>query len=98
MENLNSNNNIKNNFTMENQTPQKHQNNSLEKLSNLPGKEMLLVILQRANIARQNNFLMLTPEEWLWIASEIITDYPNLTLKQLEEIISDGIKGKLNKV
>lgn len=51
----------------------------------------------KANISRGNNFLLLTPTEWLWIADEIIKDYPTLTVEKLEIIIANGVKGKYNK-
>ena len=52
----------------------------------------------RANISRQNNFLLLTPEEWEWIAEKILTDsnFSELSLQEFEEIIYRGIKGEFN--
>ena|SRR3990172_3079884 len=80
---------------MENQTPQKQTLNSQEKLSNLTLEQsaLLLPILTWANIARQNNFLLLTVEEWQWIRDEIVKDFPNLTIGELDLIISNGVKG-----
>ena len=51
----------------------------------------------QANIARQNNFLLLTVEEWQWIRDEVIKDFPNLTIGELESIISNGVKGKYDE-
>jgi len=51
----------------------------------------------RANIARQNNFLLLTNEEWLWIRDKILKEFPDLTLSQMELIIENGITGKYDE-
>src|SRR3990172_4904267 len=80
---------------MENQTPQKQTLNSQEKLSNLTLEQsaLLLPILTWEKIERQNNFLLLTVEEWQWIRDEIVKDFPNLTIGELDLIISNGVKG-----
>ena len=36
---------------------------------------------------------MLTVEEWQWIRDEIVKDFPNLTIGELDLIISNGVKG-----
>ena len=42
---------------------------------------------------------MLTPDEWRWIRDEIIKDkrYAKITVTQLDEIISNGVKGRYDK-
>ena len=60
---------------------------------------LMVKIITQANISRPNNFVMLNPEEWLWIVDDIRVHpkYKMLSLGDLEKTIKRGIRGEFNK-
>ena len=52
-----------------------------------------------ANLGRQNNFLLLTSEEWVWIRDEILKDerYSDMTISDIEAAIVEGVKGRYDR-